>query len=156
VTVTDDEGESATATVFISTTGVPNIPVAFQFNFGNLAYEGTNSPAHAEGVLPSDVATWQTMNAASVTQTVEVGGVPFSATAEFRRADGTTANVAVNLAQTSSTANRSGSGTGIFGTALTQSWRSYQRGGNPGRSVGAYFTGLEPGEYDVYAVVHNP
>ena len=52
VTVTDDEGESATATVFISTTGVPNIPLAFMFNFGSVAYDGTNSPAHAEEVIP--------------------------------------------------------------------------------------------------------
>ena len=97
------------------------------------------------------------MNAATVIQTVEHGGVEFSATAEFRRANGTDTDAGVTLNQTSSTGNRSGSGSGIFGTALTQNWRAYQRsGGHPGRSVGAYFTGLEPGEYDVYAVVHNP
>ena len=156
LTVTDDEGATDSAVAFISTTGVPSVPLAFQFNFGDVDYSGTNSPAHAEGVLPSDVTAWQTVNGNSVTQEVEVAGIPFSATAEFRRADGIETDTPVTLSQTASTANRSGGGSGIFGTALTQTWRAYSRGGRAGRSVGAFFTGIEPGEYDVYAVVHNP
>jgi len=96
------------------------------------------------------------MNASSVTKTLEIDNTVYSATAEFRRADGVGDNATVNLGTAGFTGNRSGNGTGIFGTPLTQSWRAYQRGGNAGRSAGAYVTGLPPGEYDVYAVVHNP
>jgi hypothetical protein len=156
VTVTDNEGATGTAVVFISTTGAPVIPVAFQFNFGNLPYTGTNSPAHAEAVLPSSLDTWQTVSGNTATQEIEVSGIPFSATATVRRANGDSANVAVNLTQGNSISNRSQMGSGVFGTALTQSWRSFSVGGLSGRSVGAYFTGLTPGEYDVYAIVHNP
>jgi hypothetical protein len=145
-------------TVTVLGSGPPPPPggVAFMFNFGNVEYSGTNSPAHAEGVIPSHVTAWQTASGNATTQEVEIAGTTFSTTANFRRADGTDADSPVSLTQSSSTANRSGSGSGVFGTALTQSWRAYSRGGFPGRSVGAWFTGLEPGEYDVYAVVHNP
>jgi PKD repeat protein len=156
VTVTDNEGATDTAVVFISTTGAPVIPVAFQFNFGDLPYTGSNSPAHAESALPSSLDTWQTVSGNTATQEIDVSGVPFSATVHVRRANGDGANAAVSLTQGNSISNRSQTGSGVFGTNLTQSWSAYSRGGFPGRSVGAWFTGLTPGEYDVYAIVHNP
>ncbi|MCC5841827.1 MAG: PKD domain-containing protein [Opitutales bacterium] len=141
-------------TVFPAENSAP-FPI-FMFNFGNEDYVGNNSPAHADGTVPANFLSWQTANGTTVSKEVQLSGGNQTVTAEFRRADGTGANAAVNLAQTSRTGNRSGTGNGVFATALTQSWRSYQFGGAAGRSVGAYFTGLEPGEYDVYAVVHNP
>ncbi|MCC5841651.1 MAG: PKD domain-containing protein [Opitutales bacterium] len=147
---------SVSVTVLPEETGAP-FPV-FMFNFGAMAYAGNNSPAHAAGAVPADYLDWRTVNDNDVTQTIQIGSWAYPVTAHFRRANGTGANAGVTLNQTSSTANRStASGSGVFNTALTQSWRAYQRsGGFAGRSVGAYFTGLEPGEYDVYAVVHNP
>lgn len=139
------------AVVLGSTTGQA-API-FMFNFGAADYAGNNSPGHAEGVIPLDYTDWQTVNGNSVTQVVGSAAV----TAEFRRGNGTGDNAGVTLGQTSSTANRStDTGSGVFATELTQNWRSYSRSGFPGRSVGAFFTGLAPGEYTVYAVVHNP
>ena len=159
LTVTNESGNTDTRVLqfLVGETEPPPVPpLAFMFNFGDSPYDGTNSPAHADGAVPLTFTAWRTMNASSVTKTLEIDNTVYSATAEFRRADGVGDNATVNLGTAGFTGNRSGNGTGIFGTPLTQSWRAYQRGGNAGRSAGAYVTGLPPGEYDVYAVVHNP
>lgn len=147
---------SVSVTVLPEETGAP-FPI-FMFNFGGMAYAGNNSPAHASGSVPADYLDWRTVNDNTITQTIQIGSWAYPVTSNFRRSNGAGDNAGVTLTQTSSTANRStASGEGVFATALTRSWRAYQRsGGFAGRSVGAYFTGLEPGEYDVYAVVHNP
>lgn len=121
----------------------------FQFNFGNAEYRGTNSPGHASGSVPARFDEWVTVNGSDLS----FGPGRF---VRYRRANGAPADSGVTLTQTSSLSNRSGVGEGIFGTALTQSWRSYSRGGNPGRASGVWFEGLPPGEYTVYAVAHNP
>ena len=146
---------SVDVTVFPAENSAP-FPI-FMFNFGDEDYVGNNSPAHAEGTVPLDFQSWHTADATSNSKEVQLSGGNQTVTAEFRRANGTSTDAPVSLGTTSFTANRSGGGSGVFATPLTQSWRAYQRGGgNAGRSVGAYFTGLEPGEYDVYAIVHNP
>lgn len=129
-------------------------PIIYQFNFGDAAYTGTNSPGHADGLIPLTYDQWTTVNG----NNIEFVDDQF---VRFRRANGTGANAEVTLDQSSSISNRSSTeGTGVFDTELGQTWRSYVRdegaGTREGRSVGAWFEGLPHGEWTVYAVVHNP
>lgn len=125
-------------------------PIIHQFNFGAADYTGTNSPGHADGLIPLANDQWTTVNG----NDIQFEDDQF---VRFRRANGTGIDDGVTLTQTGSTANRStDTGTGVFDTALGENWRSYSRSGFPGRAVGAWFEGLPHGEWTVFAVVHNP
>jgi uncharacterized repeat protein (TIGR02543 family) len=122
-----------------------------QFNFGDAAYEGTNSPGHAAGSIPFENNEWTTVAGG---WNLEFKPGQFMRT---RRANAITADAAVPLdGVTGNLARNSGTGTGVFATPLGESWANYTRTDFAGRSLGVWFEGLPHGEYTVFAVVHNP
>lgn len=123
------------STLSLLCAGLAQGQIVHQFNFGNATYEGTNSPGHADGLIPLSFDQWTTVNGNDI-QFVDDQFV------RFRRANGTGIDDGVSLTQTTSTANRPSdtvTGTGVFATELGENWRSYSRGGFPGRAVGAWF-----------------
>lgn len=113
-------------------------------------YDGTNDPAHVEGTVPADYTTWRGIS--DLNQQVVTDSLGNNITVNTGRNTLGTGN-GIDLQRP--TAPVSGTGSGIFGTALTQdSMISINDGVNSRDPIGALITGLPLGQYYVYVISH--
>lgn len=125
---------------------------AILLNFGGVSYSGTNDPAHVTGAVPAGETTWNMVAGDIAAGNVEKSDCSTAAGVSVdigKNNNPTTGGSAVVWTVTPGYANYTG-GTGIFGTALTQS----RDGAQEDQACGARVRGLAAGDYDVFAIVH--
>ncbi|MCH8527310.1 MAG: PEP-CTERM sorting domain-containing protein [Kiritimatiellae bacterium] len=140
-----------TALFGIAKLGAAPLPV-FMFDLGTGAvYDGNNSPAHAAGAVAMDNTEW-----------IKAGGggthgfTDGTLTTNFGRSHNNALNAGIDFSLAAGNEQNAspGSGTGVFGTQLTETYYRGRRDGD-GRNVGWAISGLAVGVYDVYVVLHN-
>ncbi len=135
----------------------PSLAATLLLDFGDAtAYNGFNSPIHAEGKVLDTYTDWKVINNTASVAVQDSAGNDITVY-PGRNLDGI-ANPgyvdSLNFNAGGFLRNPSGTGSGIFGTNLTQNTLASYTGTTYRDPVGALITGLPAGQYYVYVVSH--